>query len=163
MPRRMRNAADATIWAFQVPNTTPPSIVTTVPAAQHRELTELTDLHLLILGALWTRQEATIAEIHAAIRHRSDAAPKTIATLLGRLQQRALVSRRTAGRQGVYRALVGRREALVARMGVMLTSFFAAEEKAIGVAAVQQQDVQDGDAEHLLALLRRAERDIEAA
>ena len=126
-----------------------------------RDLGELTDLHLLILGALWTREQATIAEIHAAIRHETDAAPKTIATLLGRLEQRGLVSHRIAGREGVYRARVTRREVLVARIGTMLASLFAAEDAT--AAAVRPQDVRTGDAERLRALLRRAERDLDDA
>jgi BlaI family transcriptional regulator, penicillinase repressor len=129
------------------------------PATVPRDLADLTDLHLLILGALWTSREATIAEIHAAIRHRTDAAPKTIATLLGRLEQRGIVTHRIVGREGVYQALVGKRDVLVARMGGMLGSLFAAEERAVGAAAVGDE-VRDGDAERLRALLRRAEQTV---
>lgn len=134
-----------------------------VPSPTRRELTELTDLHLAILGALWTAGESTIAEIHAAIRHRSDASVKTIATLLSRLEQRGFVVHRMAGREGVYRALVDRRETLVARVSGLLGSFFASEERpaALGAAAVSADEVEQGDAERLLALLKRAERDIE--
>jgi len=131
-----------------------------VPQPTRRELAELTDLHLLILGSLWTSGESTIAEIHAAIRHRSDASLKTIATLLSRLEQRGFVVHRMAGREGVYRALVDRRETLVARVGGLLGSFFATEEP-VGATAVAADEVAPGDAERLLALLRRAERDIE--
>jgi predicted transcriptional regulator len=130
-----------------------------------RDLADLTDLHLLILGALWAQGTATIAEIHAAIRHRTDAAPKTIATLLARLEQRGIVTHHITGREGVYRALVGRRAVIVARMGGMLGSLFAAEEGAVGAASVGAAavgaEVRDGDAERLRALLRRAERAVD--
>jgi predicted transcriptional regulator len=132
-----------------------------VPVPTRTELAELTDLHLSILGALWTAGEATIAEIHAAIRHRSDATPKTIATLLSRLEQRGFVVHHMVGREGVYRALVDRRDVLVARVGGLLGSFFAAEEDGVGAAAIRADEVQPGDTERLRELLRRAERDLD--
>jgi predicted transcriptional regulator len=125
-----------------------------------RDLADLTDLHLLILGALWTQESATIAEVHSAIQHRSDATTKTIATLLGRLEQRGLVTHQIVGREGVYRALVGRREVLVARMGGMLSSFFGAEDPEVG-AGILGHAARDGDADRLRELLRRAERTVD--
>jgi predicted transcriptional regulator len=126
------------------------------------DLSELTDLHLLILGALCAGGEMTIAQVHAAVRHRGTAAAKTIATLLLRLEQRGLVTHRLEAREGVYRALVTRRELLVARVSGMLGSLFAAEEGAAeGPAAVAPDEVQDGDAQRLRELLRRAERDLD--
>jgi predicted transcriptional regulator len=127
-----------------------------------RDLADLTDLHVLILGALWAQGTATIAEVHAAIRHRTDATTKTIATLLGRLEQRGLETHQIVGREGVYRALIGRREVLVARMGGMLASFFGAEDAAVGGGArVVGDEVREGDAARLRDLLRRAEQAVE--
>ena len=122
-------------------------------------LRDLTDLHLLILSALWARDEATIAEIHGSIGKRANVSTKTIGTLLGRLVQRKLVSRRAEGREGVYRALVSRREVLVARVGNALASVFAADDT-VGAAALRRGEVKPGDADRLLELLRRAERDV---
>lgn len=124
-----------------------------------RDLRDLTDLHLQILSALWARKEATIAQIYAAISPRADVTPKTIATLLGRLARRKLVGRRTVGREGVYRALVTRREVLLSRVGGILASVFAAEES-VGSAAVRSRDVRAGDSKRLIELLQRAERDV---
>ncbi len=47
----------------------------------HRDTSDLTDLHLLILGALWAAGESTIAQIHASIGERHDVSGKTIGTL----------------------------------------------------------------------------------
>ncbi|AHG93572.1 Penicillinase repressor (plasmid) [Gemmatirosa kalamazoonensis] len=124
------------------------------------ELAELTDLHLLILGALWAGGEATIADVHAAVRHRADVAPKTIATLLGRLEQRGFVTHRLNGRQGVYHALVRRRDVLAARVEGMLASLFAAEDGRSG-AVRARTDVRPVDATRLRELLRRAERGLD--
>ena len=123
------------------------------------DLTDLTDHHLLILGALWTLGKGTIAEIHAAIRADHDITTKTIGTLLGRLEKRGVVSRETAGREGVYRPNVTRRAVLVSRIGGALSAVFAAEEE-VGSAAVSRKHVRAGDDEKLRALLKRAEKDL---
>ena len=123
------------------------------------DLSELTDLHLLILGALWTKGESSISSIHDAIGSRG-VATKTIATILGRLEKRRLVSRRMEGREGVYRALVSRREVVMSRLGGVLDSLFAAEERAIGASLVSGKHMKQGDSKRLLELLRKAERDV---
>lgn len=121
-----------------------------------RDLTGLTDLHLMILGALWSAGEATIAQVHAAIRHQAEATPKTIATLLARLEQRGIVSHHLVGREGVYRPHVGRREVLMARMGGMLSSYFAAEDS----PSLADVSTVPDDTERVRTLLRRAEREL---
>jgi predicted transcriptional regulator len=125
-----------------------------------KDLSDLTDLHLLILGALWSSGESSIAGIHSAIAERHGITTKTIATLLGRLEKRKLVSHRMEGREGVYRALVTRREVLVARIGGALASVFAAEQGTAGVAALSKKHTHAGDEAELLDLLKRAEQDV---
>jgi BlaI family penicillinase repressor len=124
------------------------------------DVADLTDLQLAILGALWARKELTIAAIHALVAGQTDVAQKTIATLLTRLERRGLVAHRLNGREGLYRPLVRRRDVLLARASGMLSAFFAPEDVTAGSAAVRKGDVRTGDAERLLELLRRAERDV---
>jgi predicted transcriptional regulator len=123
------------------------------------DLSELTDLHLLILGALWSRGDSSISTIHDAIASRG-VSTKTVATILGRLEKRRLVSHRMEGREGVYRALVSRREVVMSRVGGVLDSLFAAEEAATGAGLVSRKDMKPGDSKRLLELLRKAERDV---
>ena len=124
------------------------------------DISDLTDLHLLILGALWSLGKGTIAEIHAVIATEQDVSTKTIGTLLGRLEKRGVVSRETVGREGMYRPNVTRRTVLVARIGGALSAVFAAEEAATGATAVTRKHTREGDDEKLRALLRRAEKDL---
>jgi len=123
------------------------------------DLSELTDLHLLILGALWTHGESSISAVHDAIASRGVSA-KTIATILGRLEKRRLVSHRMEGREGVYRPLVSRRDVLMSRVGGVLDSLFAAEEGVAGAGLVSKGELKPGDSKRLLELLRKAERDV---
>ena len=124
------------------------------------DLSDLTDLHLLILGALWASGQATIAQIHLAIGDRAPVSAKTIGTLLSRLDKRRVVTHTMDGREGVYRPLVTRREVLVARVGTALASMFAAEDDVLGTAAVRRKDIHPDDAAELIDLLKRAERDV---
>lgn len=124
------------------------------------DLTDLTDLQILILGVLWKSLEATVADISDAIVERTGTSTKTVATILGRMEKRGLVARRVAGRENVYRPIVTRRKVLVARVGATLASVFAVDDGLPGNAAVSRKEVDAGDADRLIDLLRRAERDV---
>lgn len=64
----------------------------------------LTALQLSMLRALWQRGEATVQEVQQDLER--PLAQSTVATLLGRLEKKGIVTHRVAGRQYVYRALV---------------------------------------------------------
>ncbi len=129
-------------------------------ASPKPDLSDLTDLQLLILGVLWKSLEATVAGISAAIGERTGTSTKTIATILGRMEKRGLVARRLVGRENVYRPMVTRRKILVARVGATLASVFAVDDGIPGTAAVSRKEVDVDDADRLIELLKRAERDV---
>ncbi len=66
----------------------------------------LGDLQLAILRELWSRGEATVADVHAALLPERGLAPTTIATMLTKLERKGLVAHRVEGRQYVYRARI---------------------------------------------------------
>ncbi|HYU78444.1 MAG TPA: BlaI/MecI/CopY family transcriptional regulator [Vicinamibacterales bacterium] len=121
---------------------------------------DLTDLHLAILGVLWVRRTATIADIHEAIGERMGVSRKTVATLLSRLEQRELVRHRQVGQVSVYTSTVRRRTVLLSRLSGLLGVLFDVPDQAGTAQMIRRTDVQTGDVERLRALLRRAERDI---
>ena len=125
-----------------------------------RDYTDLTDLHLAILGVLWAHKTATIADIHDAIGDRMDVSRKTIATLLSRLEQRELVRHRQEGQASVYSSTVRRRTVLLSRLSGLLGALFELPEEAGAAQMIRRNDVKSGDVERLRRLLRRAERDI---
>ena len=65
----------------------------------------LTALQLALMQVLWSRQEASVADVQRAMKGRR-LALTTVATLLVRLEQRGLVEHRAEGRQYLYRARV---------------------------------------------------------
>ena len=66
----------------------------------------LGDLQLRIMQVLWERQHATVSEVHAALADERNLAYTTIATMLRKMEDRALVSHRLEGRSFVYHAAV---------------------------------------------------------
>jgi len=64
----------------------------------------LTELQLSLLQSLWRRGEATVQEVQQDLAR--PLAQSTVATLLGRMAKKGLVTHRVAGRQYIYRALV---------------------------------------------------------
>ena len=132
------------------------------------EPSELTDLQLAILSVLWERREATVAEIHDAIGERAPrsrpgaggASRKTVATLLDRLERRGYVRHKARDRENVYRATVSRQRVVVSRVGSLLGALFTPKPRGAGARALDASEVRPGDVEQLLALLRRAERDV---
>jgi predicted transcriptional regulator len=66
----------------------------------------LGDLQLRIMQILWTRTEATVAEVHGSLAGERDLAYTTVATMLRKMEARGLVRHRLDGRSFVYRAAV---------------------------------------------------------
>ena len=66
----------------------------------------LTELQLEIMGVLWKKGSATVAQVHAAVGAQRGLAPATVATLLRRLEKKGAVAHKIEGRQFIYRALI---------------------------------------------------------
>ena len=66
----------------------------------------VTELQLTILDVLWAEGEASVTDIHDALRDQRRVAQSTVSTLLARLEDRGLVTYREEGRKYMYRAVV---------------------------------------------------------
>ena len=66
----------------------------------------LTELQLMIMTVLWEKREATVLDIHDALRNERRIAQSTVATLLSRMDEKGVVTRREDGRQYLYSAAV---------------------------------------------------------
>ena len=54
-------------------------------------LPALSDLQLAVMRVLWDKGEASAADVHRALRHSRPMAITTVATLLARLEKRAML------------------------------------------------------------------------
>src|SRR5688572_30900446 len=71
---------------------------------------DFTDLQLNLMRVLWTRGEATAAEVLELVKPRRKLAATTVATLLSRLEKKGVVEHRVDARTYAYRACASESE-----------------------------------------------------
>jgi BlaI family transcriptional regulator, penicillinase repressor len=120
----------------------------------------LTASQLEIMRVLWDRTEATVVEIHQALSAGRELAPTTIATLLSRLDKRGLVSYRTEGRQYVYRALIGERDAQQHALGEVTRGWFAGDVAGMVSQLLSSHEIRPGDLARVRELIEAKEREL---
>ncbi|CAG0969209.1 Penicillinase repressor [Anaerolineae bacterium] len=91
------------------------------PPPLHR----LGDLQLQIMKVLWTRGEASVAEVHNTLGREPRFAYTTIATMLRKMEARGLVGHRTDGRTFIYAAAVDEAKVSRGRAEHVLDRLFA--------------------------------------
>src|SRR5690606_22644338 len=92
---------------------------------------DLTELQIAIMRLLWSRREATVAEVWEALYPERGLAQTTIATLLTRLERRGVVARRVDQRQYVYRPLVTESEVQQSMVGELTERLFSGDVTAL--------------------------------
>lgn len=117
-----------------------------------KELHHLTDLQIQILDVFWARGEATVADVHQALRS-TDLARKTVGTLVGRLEKQGVLAYRLEGREHVYRATVTRGEVRRAAVRNVLHRLFGGSVPALLSHALQADEVRPGDIEMVQEML----------
>jgi predicted transcriptional regulator len=122
-------------------------------AKQHR----LGDLQLAILRELWSRGEATVAEVHAALLPERGLAPTTIATMLRKMGDRKLVTHRTEGRQFVYRACVEEADVHHSMVNDLIDRVFGGEPSALVSHLLNEQGIDEDELARIRAMIDQAD------
>lgn len=92
---------------------------------------DLAPLELDCLSVLWPMGEATVRDIREALRNDRPRAYTTIMTIMDRMAQKGIVSRRKAGRAWVYVPNVSAGEARQRAVQRLVEHFFAGSEAAL--------------------------------
>lgn len=114
------------------------------------------DLQLAILEVLWEHGEATVAEVHRALLDERGLAVTTIATMLRKMDERALVAHRRDGRVLVYRAAVGREVVRESMVGDLIDRLFAGDPQELLHHLVAQGEIATTDLDRLRRKVARA-------
>ena len=120
----------------------------------------LTELQLALLQVLWSRREATVQDVLKQLDR--GLALSTVATLLGRMEKKGLVSHRTEGRQFVYRAAVTEQEMqrhMVADISSLADDLFAGDVAALVSHLLTARDVAPEELARVKALIEAKERE----
>jgi predicted transcriptional regulator len=92
---------------------------------------DLAPLELDCLSVLWPMGEATVRDIREALRIERPRAYTTIMTIMDRMAQKGIVSRRKAGRAWLYAPNVSAGEARTRAVQRLVEHFFAGSEAAL--------------------------------
>lgn len=117
------------------------------------DTTELSDLQLSVMRVLWTRREASVAEVQAALEDERDLAITTVSTILSRLEKRGVVTHRSEGRLFIYRATVTEPEVRRSMLGSLVDSLFSGDPAAVVGQLLATRDVSPGDLDRMRALI----------
>ncbi|MGH9261467.1 MAG: BlaI/MecI/CopY family transcriptional regulator [Acidimicrobiales bacterium] len=121
----------------------------------------LTELQLALMQVLWDRGEATVQTV---VKHLDrPLAPSTVATLLGRLEKKALVTHRVEGRQYVYRAAVTEadvRRELVHDFRTLTDELFDGDVAALVSHLLTARDVKPDDLARVKTLIEARQREL---
>jgi predicted transcriptional regulator len=114
---------------------------------------QLTELQLAIVRLLWTKGEATVAELWESLHEERGLAQTTLATILTRLERREVVAHRTRARQFVYRALVTAEEVQHSMVSELTAHLFEGDVPALVNHLLTAQDVSPGDLARIREML----------
>lgn len=119
---------------------------------------QLTLLQLDVMRVLWSRDEASAADVTEALAGARRLAPTTVATLLRRLEKRGLVAHRNVGRQFVYRARVAESAAREAMVDEFAERLFAGDAASLVHHLLARHELQPGDLARVRALIESREQ-----
>jgi BlaI family penicillinase repressor len=92
---------------------------------------DMAPLELDCMNALWPRGEATVRDVRLALAESRPRAYTTIMTILDRLAQKKVVSRRKVGRAWVYRPNISIEDARSHAVCQLVDGFFDGSEQAL--------------------------------
>lgn len=121
-------------------------------------LLRLGDLQVAILRVLWDEGEATVARVTEAIAGKRRA-PTTIATMLSKLERRAVVEHRVEGRQFVYRARVSEQEVTRTMVADLTQRLFEGDFSALVSHLIHSEEIDRDELVRLRALIVARERE----
>lgn len=114
---------------------------------------QLSELQLAVMRVLWTRPEASVAEVHEALASERTLAVTTVATLLTRLEKRGLLQHRSHGRQYLYRAVVSEEQVRESMVSSLTRNLFRGDVTSLVCHLLHDGDVAPGDLARIRDLL----------
>ena len=121
---------------------------------------QLSDLQLSIMGILWGREEATVAQVHDDLGATRALAMTTVATLLSRLEKRGLIAHRSAGRQFIYRARVSESQVRRSMVAALTDRLFQGDAAELVNHLLTSREIDAGDVARVRELLETREREL---
>lgn len=118
----------------------------------------LGELQLAIMRVLWERGEATVAEVHQALRDRG-LATTTIATMLSKMENKGVVTHRTEQRRFVYRPTVEEDTVHRSMVQDLVDRLFEGDRRALVHHLLTEGEIADDELDDLRDLIAKREEE----
>lgn len=123
-----------------------------------KNLHELTDLQLAIMGEVWSRGTASVTDVYEALLESTGLAKKTVGTMMARLEKQGFLAHYADGREFIYEPKVTRYDVGRAKMRNVLDRLFGGSLPALVSHALEAKDVGAGDIERVRTLITEWEK-----
>jgi BlaI family transcriptional regulator, penicillinase repressor len=118
----------------------------------------LSELQLAAMRVVWTRGEATIADVVSDLECKRGLAHTTVATLLLRLEKRGLLAKRKEGRAYVYTALVTESDVKRSMVADLIASLFQGDSQELLAHLVRSEEISATDLAKVRSRLKELDR-----
>lgn len=113
----------------------------------------LGDLQLAIMRVLWSRGEATVADVHEALEPERGLALTTIATMLMKMEKKGVVDHRAEGRRFIYRPVVSESQVTRSMVADLTSQLFRGDVTAFVNHLLAEHDIDSSELAQLRKLI----------
>ena len=106
------------------------------------------------MKVVWERGEATVRDVYETLRERRRVAYTTVMTVMGVLEKKGHLKRRTEGRSYVYRPAQPKRRVVKAMVQEFLTRVFDGSAQPLLAHLVEERDLSADDLQRLVRRVR---------
>lgn len=116
----------------------------------------LTDVEARLMGVLWQKKQATVAEVVAAVRSRKSPTYSTVQTMLRVLESKGYVTHEKSGRAFVYRPLIDQRQARRSALSHLVSRLFEGSPSLLVLNVLEDEQIERAELERLKKLIESA-------
>lgn len=118
----------------------------------------LGELQSAVMQILWEHGQCNVAEVHEYLSQNREIAYTTVATVLRRMEARAIVSHEVHGRTFVYTALLDERTAGNSLVGTLLDTMFRGKASRLVNHLLDREEVDPVELQEIKRLISEHEK-----
>lgn len=130
-----------------------------ITETSHPPSHHLGDLQLAIMRVLWSREEASVADVHETLEAERGLALTTIATMLAKMEKKGVVGHRAEGRRFLYRPLVDEGQVRRSMVSDLTSQLFRGDVTALVNHLLKEHEIDPGELAQLKALIAAREKE----
>lgn len=126
---------------------------------EETESHHLGDLQLAIMRILWSREEASVADVHEALEPERGLALTTIATMLAKMEKKGVVDHRAEGRRFIYRPTVSEGQVRRSMVTDLTSQLFRGDAFALVNHLLSEHEIDSRELDQLRSLIAAREKE----